>query len=87
MPRVIVTSDPTRIPPHASVLLDEQVSSVHLGSGHAAAQLIERLAWAISDAEETERALKGARASAPPARVTQRRRAKARTRHRSATAA
>jgi hypothetical protein len=54
MPRVIVTSDPTRIPPHATVLLDEQVSSIHLGSGHAAAQLIERLAWAISDAEQAE---------------------------------
>jgi hypothetical protein len=68
MPRVIVTSDPTRIPQHASVLLDEQVSSIHLGSGHAAAQLIERLAWAISDAEEAERALTREPRSRPPAR-------------------
>jgi hypothetical protein len=36
------------------VLLDEQVRSLHLSSDHAAAQLIERLAWAISDAEDAE---------------------------------
>jgi hypothetical protein len=36
------------------VLLDEQVESVHLSSGHAAAQLVERIAWAISDAEDVE---------------------------------
>ena len=54
MPRVIVLSDATRIPPDATVLLDEQVSSIHLFSEHAAAQLIERLAWAVSDAEDAE---------------------------------
>jgi hypothetical protein len=37
------------------VLLKEIVSSVHLSTDHGAAQLIERLAWAISDAEDTER--------------------------------
>ncbi|HYB24695.1 MAG TPA: hypothetical protein VED41_12915 [Solirubrobacteraceae bacterium] len=36
------------------VLLDEHVHSVHLSSGHAAAQLVERLAWAIKDAESAE---------------------------------
>jgi hypothetical protein len=36
------------------VLLDEHVHSVHLSTGHAAAQLIERLAWAVSDAEHAE---------------------------------
>lgn len=53
MPRVIVT---TNLPPagEAPVLLDEHLSSVHLSSDHAAAQLIERLAWAIRDAEEAE---------------------------------
>ena len=54
MPRVIVVSDATRIPPNATVLFDEQVSSIHLFSDHAAAQLIERLAWAVSDAEDAE---------------------------------
>jgi hypothetical protein len=54
MPRIIVTTDPPQLPGGAPVLLDEQVQSVHLSSGHAAAQLVERLAWAISDAEEAE---------------------------------
>jgi hypothetical protein len=38
------------------VLLDEEVHSVHLSTGHAATQLVERLAWAVSDAEAAERA-------------------------------
>ena len=55
MARIIVTTDPTD---HrdAPVLLDERVYPVLLASDHAAAQLIERLGWAISDAENTERA-------------------------------
>ncbi len=85
MPRVIVTSDPSRIPPHASVLLDEQVSSIHLGSGHAAAQLVERLAWAISDAEEAERAR--AIAKAAPRMAAPRRRSVGPARRRSPAAA
>jgi hypothetical protein len=53
MPRVIVT---TNLPPSGepSVLLDEQLSTVHLASDHAASQLIERLSWAIRDAERAE---------------------------------
>ena len=51
MARIIVTADPIQAddPP---VLLEESVSSVHLSTGHAAAQLVERLAWAITDAED-----------------------------------
>ena len=56
MPRIIVTTDPTLLPDDAPVLLDEQVHSVHLSTGHAATQLVQRLAWAISDAEDVERA-------------------------------
>jgi hypothetical protein len=37
------------------VLLEESVHSVHLSTGHAANQLIERLNWALGDAEELER--------------------------------
>jgi hypothetical protein len=62
MPRIIVTTDlPERSerapepPERATVLFDELVQSVHLSTGHAAAQLVERLAWAISDAEDAER--------------------------------
>ncbi|MGH2865175.1 MAG: hypothetical protein ACRDJX_08005 [Solirubrobacteraceae bacterium] len=58
MPRIIVTADPvssqSRASEHAPVLLDEQVRSVHLSTDHAAAQLVERLAWAVSDAERAE---------------------------------
>jgi hypothetical protein len=55
MPRIIVTTDTAERAPQGSVLLDELVQSVHLSTGHAAAQLVERLAWAISDAEEAKR--------------------------------
>jgi hypothetical protein len=54
MPRIIVTTDSAQPPPSASVLLDESVRSVHLSTGHAASQLVERLAWAIRDAEDAE---------------------------------
>jgi hypothetical protein len=54
MPRIIVTTEPSLPPGDAPVLLNEQVHSVHLSSGHAAAQLVERIAWAISDAEAAE---------------------------------
>jgi len=52
MPRVIVTTDlsvPLRDP---AVLLDEQVSSVHLSTDHAAGALVQRIAWAVLDAEQ-----------------------------------
>jgi hypothetical protein len=61
MPRIIVTIDPIdqrRAPVIANetpVLLDERVESVHLCDDHAAEQLIERLAWAVTDAEDAER--------------------------------
>lgn len=50
MARIIVTSDPTDRP-DAPVLLDERVYPVHLASDHSAAQLVERLGWAINDAD------------------------------------
>ncbi len=57
MPRIIVTTDPFDQSPLAHntpVLLEEEVHSVHLSTGHGATQLVERLAWAISDAEVAE---------------------------------
>jgi hypothetical protein len=62
MPRIIVTTDSSepQLPPAlrdtAPVLMDERVDSVHLCDGHAAQQLIERLAWAVTDAEDLQRA-------------------------------
>ena len=53
MPRVtVITERPQR---GSNVLLDEQVSSVHLSTDHSAGQFIERLGWAIRDAEDAER--------------------------------
>ena len=55
MARIIVTTEQTERP-DAPVLLDERVCPEHLSDDHAAAQLIERLGWAISDAESVEKA-------------------------------
>jgi hypothetical protein len=61
MPRIIVTADPaaghaaSAVADTAPVLLDERVNSIHLCDDHAAEQLIERLAWAVTDAEDAER--------------------------------
>ncbi|HWX74134.1 MAG TPA: hypothetical protein VNZ05_02445 [Solirubrobacteraceae bacterium] len=54
MPKLILTSDPpdSSRPP---VLLSETVHAVHLQSEHSASQLIERLRWALADAERLER--------------------------------
>ncbi|HWG08230.1 MAG TPA: hypothetical protein VN672_04390 [Solirubrobacteraceae bacterium] len=54
MAKIIVTTDPTTHDA-APVLLDESVYSIHLDNDHNAAQLIERLGWAIGDAENTQR--------------------------------
>jgi hypothetical protein len=54
MARIIVTTDPTERG-EAPVLLEERMYPVHVASDHAAAQLIERLGWAIDDAENGER--------------------------------
>ncbi|HEV2979983.1 MAG TPA: hypothetical protein VGX51_01010 [Solirubrobacteraceae bacterium] len=71
MARIIVTADPADGRPlralgdEAPVLLDEHVDPVHLDTSHAAEQLMQRLAWAVSDAEAAQRAQSGA---ARPAR-------------------
>jgi hypothetical protein len=61
MARIIVTTDDVGDTAAAAqrgespVLLDERVNSIHLCDDHAAEQLIERLAWAVTDAEAAER--------------------------------
>ncbi|MGP0102904.1 MAG: hypothetical protein ACLPUT_14950 [Solirubrobacteraceae bacterium] len=55
MARIIVTTDRTERA-DTPVLLEERVYPVHLASDHAATQLMERLAWAIGDAESREQA-------------------------------
>jgi hypothetical protein len=55
MARLIVTTDPTT-ERTAPVLLDESVYAIHLDDDHTAAQLIERVGWAVNDAEKAQRA-------------------------------
>lgn len=53
MPTIIVMS--TSTPGHDSaIMLREDVQPAHLESEHHAAQLIERIGWAVTDAETDE---------------------------------
>jgi hypothetical protein len=56
MPRVIVTTDDNEQRTAEPVVFSEYVDSVHLDSDHSAMQFVERLGWAISDAEKIEHA-------------------------------
>jgi hypothetical protein len=56
LPRITVTSDSARQSLPAPVLLDEHVDFVNLCEDHAAEELIERLGWALADADDVERA-------------------------------
>jgi hypothetical protein len=95
MPRVIVMSEPgaaregaitleemmsePNAPPEGAITLDERVTSADLRSGHHSAQLIERIGWAVHDADDAERADGGAGRSAPRPLISSARRAKAHT--------
>jgi hypothetical protein len=54
MARIIVTTEASDRPDGA-VLLDEWIYPDHLCDDDAAAQLIERIGWAVSDAYDVER--------------------------------
>lgn len=54
MPRIIVMSDQGTAG-EGAITLDEQVTSADLRSGHHSAQLIERVGWAVHDADDPER--------------------------------
>jgi hypothetical protein len=53
MPRIFITTEPTHVP-HAGVMLDERIASDDLASDHFAEQLIQRIGWALVDAESNE---------------------------------
>jgi hypothetical protein len=53
MPRILVTTELTD-KPEEGVMLDEHVATSDLASNHFATQLIERIGWAVIDAESTE---------------------------------
>lgn len=53
MARIIVIADvPGRANIDAPVLMDEEVRPDHLADDHASQQIIERVAWAVLDAQE-----------------------------------
>jgi hypothetical protein len=81
MPRIIVATDTSKLPDGASVLLDESVRAVHLASDHAATQLVERLAWAIDDAEAAEEARRSDRSRGDRPTPSRRSRSRSRSLH------
>ena len=53
MPRIRITTDP--LASHdAAVVLDERIATTDLVSDHFAAALIERIGWALADADDVE---------------------------------
>ena len=56
MARIIVIADmPRRANIDAPVLMDEEVRPAHLADERASHQIIERMAWAVLDAQEVSR--------------------------------
>lgn len=58
MPEILVTTNP-RDDEESVVLLKERIGLVDLESDHYSAQLIERLGWALVDADDLEDASVG----------------------------
>ena len=56
VPHIIVTADRTDDREGATEMLRERVNVTDFESDHFATQLVERLGWAVSDADEAERA-------------------------------
>ncbi len=54
MPRIRITTDPVSAS-DVDVMLDEQIVASDVGSDHFAAALIERIGWALADADDAER--------------------------------
>jgi hypothetical protein len=50
MPRILITTEPVE-ESDGMVMLDERIARGDLASDHFAAQLVERIAWAVVDAE------------------------------------
>jgi hypothetical protein len=57
VPQIIVLADAARHHGEEAVMLRERVSLADLESDHFAAQLVERLGWAVGDAHEVEEAV------------------------------
>lgn len=55
MPQIIVTADTADGRGDGAVMLRERVNVTDFESQHFAIQLLERLGWAVGDADEAER--------------------------------
>ena len=55
MPQIIVTADHGAASGEGAVMFRERVSVADFESDHFAIQLVERLGWAVGDADEVER--------------------------------
>lgn len=55
MPQIIVTADNPHEGAEPLVMFRERVSTADFESGHFTAQLMERLRWAVGDADEAVR--------------------------------
>jgi hypothetical protein len=55
MPHIIVTADGTEKGAEGPVMLNERINATDFESGHFAARLVERLGWAVADADEAEK--------------------------------
>lgn len=53
MPRILVMSEPSD-GEEPKVTLNEHVSSADMQSGHRADQLIQRVGWAVHDADDRQ---------------------------------
>jgi hypothetical protein len=54
MPQIVVSSIPTGRDQGGAVMLRERIDVADLESAHFRRQLIERLGWAVGDADEAE---------------------------------
>ena len=54
MPQIIVTADSPTDSSEGAVMWRERITAADLESRHFARQLLERLGWAVSDADDAE---------------------------------
>jgi hypothetical protein len=54
MPQILVTAENPRAHGERAVMFTERVSSSDFESGHFQAQLVERIGWAVGDADALE---------------------------------
>ena len=53
MPRIRITTEPSAAA-QAAVLLDERICASDLTSAHFNFRLLERIGWAVADADDSE---------------------------------